>query len=226
MDSIILNSVMLLNNLNTLVMAQVATNYCCHGILGPHEQSGIITAPTIGLINVRNEPTFSKASQSKASGTQCDTVKQNKDTSNNSDSGEVHYKNYKQVKAICSQQDPDISKAQIYENLLEPFKYEQKVVTTPVTNRETTLYTCKYGHCRKTYNKVWNMIDHVRMHEGIKPYKCEHCQKAFTQKGNLKKHMRQHEFETVDDRRRFECEICHKKYTQRYNLKSHMLVHR
>ncbi|CAI2385030.1 unnamed protein product [Moneuplotes crassus] len=217
---------MLLNNLNTLVMAQVATNYCCHEILGPHEQSGIIAAPTISLISVRDKLKRSKASQSKASETQSDSEEQNKDTSKQVDSIEVHYKNYKQVKAICSQQDPDISKAQIYENLLKPFKYEQKIVTTPVTNRETTLYICKYGHCRKAYTKVWNMIDHVRMHEGIKPYKCEHCQKAFTQKGNLKKHMRQHEFETVDDRRRFECEICHKKYTQKYNLKAHMDAHR
>lgn len=85
--------------------------------------------------------------------------------------------------------------------------------------KEILMYKWKYEGCSKILPKPWNLLDHVRMHYGIKPYICEYCGNGFTQKGNLKKHMRQHVNPDVGDRKRHSCRFCGKGYTERYNLK-------
>jgi hypothetical protein len=130
----------------------------------------------------------------------------------------VHFETYKQLKEVAKDEDPGISKGEIYEKLLKPFRHEKKVSIDEATGKYRTLYVCKYGGCDKDYTKIWNLLDHVRMHENIRPYKCDTCGKTFTQKGNLKKHSKQHVLTSLKDRKRFKCEICNKKYTERYNL--------
>ena len=49
--------------------------------------------------------------------------------------------------------------------------------------------TCLIDGCGKTFNKSCNIKDHIRLHSGIKAFKCEECTKTFSQKGNLKKHV-------------------------------------
>lgn len=77
----------------------------------------------------------------------------------------------------------------------------------PTNNKFKVYYICKYNGCDKEFTKTWNLLDHVRMHEGIKPYKCSLCRKSFTQKGNLKKHLKQHTLKTLKERKRFCCEV-------------------
>lgn len=38
----------------------------------------------------------------------------------------------------------------------------------------TTVYICKYNNCNKEFTRTWSIIDHVRMHEGVRPYKCKY----------------------------------------------------
>ena len=47
---------------------------------------------------------------------------------------------------------------------------------------------CLINGCGKTFNKSCNIKDHIRLHTGIKAFKCNDCGKTFSQKGNLKKH--------------------------------------
>lgn len=49
-------------------------------------------------------------------------------------------------------------------------------------------YECPY--CRKVSKRKQDMIRHIRVHTGEKPYPCPHCDYAATQPNALKFHMK------------------------------------
>mmetsp|Transcript_26356 Transcript_26356/g.63553 ORF Transcript_26356/g.63553 Transcript_26356/m.63553 type:complete len:516 (+) Transcript_26356:313-1860(+) len=51
-------------------------------------------------------------------------------------------------------------------------------------------YTCDY--CGKICTQRSNIVAHVRIHTGEKPFVCKCCKKSFTQKSNLKRHLKTH----------------------------------
>ena len=59
--------------------------------------------------------------------------------------------------------------------------------------------------CSKQFNKGWSILDHVWMHENIRPFKCEHWEGSLTQKWNLKKYNRRHFATKLRERKRFKC---------------------
>jgi uncharacterized Zn-finger protein len=75
-----------------------------------------------------------------------------------------------------------------YSKRLDGYKYERKYVTNQETMRTNTIYWCKYGECPKTFNKAWDLLDHMRKHTGEKPYQCETWGIRFSQRGNIFKH--------------------------------------
>uniref|UniRef100_A0A7S3JGI9 C2H2-type domain-containing protein n=1 Tax=Euplotes harpa TaxID=151035 RepID=A0A7S3JGI9_9SPIT len=118
-----------------------------------------------------------------------------------------------------------MSKEEMYHELLKPYRYERIRVIDESTHKTRYYYNCGYAGCTKQFNKGWSILDHVRMHENIRPFKCEHCDKSFTQKCNLKKHNRKHLVAKLKDRKRFKCSVCEKGFTERYNLKAHIEKH-
>ena len=132
---------------------------------------------------------------------------------------EYNFETYKQLRQITKEVDPSLSKEEIYEMLLKPFRHQKVKVWSSSLQRFIISYDCKYSGCGKKFTKIWNLLDHVRMHEGIKPYECKLCNKTFTQKGNFKKHnIIQHSDISLSNRKKFECSFCSNKYTERYNL--------
>jgi len=92
---------------------------------------------------------------------------------------------------------------ELYVKLLSDFKYNVLKHYDEEKEKEVLEYQCGYGTCGKVLQKPWNLLDHVRMHQGVKPFQCEFCGKDFTQKGNLKKHVRQHLNPNVNNRKRY-----------------------
>lgn len=46
--------------------------------------------------------------------------------------------------------------------------------------------------CPKTFEGRGNLVHHLRVHTGEKPFKCDVCGMCFSQKGNMNKHVRKH----------------------------------
>ena len=111
------------------------------------------------------------------------------------------------------------SKDEMYSLLLKPYRYSKLQIPCRDSRKSRTVYSCGYEGCGKQFNKGWSILDHVRMHEGVKPFKCEHWDMAFTQKSNLIKHTRRHLVQKLKDRKRYKWSLCPKGFTERYNLK-------
>ncbi|KAH3897252.1 zinc finger protein egl-43-like [Dreissena polymorpha] len=60
---------------------------------------------------------------------------------------------------------------------------DQYPYATPVNVEDLT---CAY--CYKVFPHKGNLRRHIRIHEGIKPFKCEFCDKRFSDASNCKKH--------------------------------------
>uniref|UniRef100_A0A8C9F7N9 C2H2-type domain-containing protein n=1 Tax=Pavo cristatus TaxID=9049 RepID=A0A8C9F7N9_PAVCR len=77
---------------------------------------------------------------------------------------------------------------------------------------------CSY--CPKSFKKPSDLVRHVRIHTGEKPYKCEECGKSFTVKSTLDCHVKTHTGQKL-----FSCHVCSNSFSTKGSLKVHMRLH-
>ena len=81
--------------------------------------------------------------------------------------------------------------------------------------------THKCEACSLAFLTKGRLLQHMKTHTDIKPYKCPRCEKHFGQLSYLKTHMkRSHATEKM-----FSCNICFKSFAQKYILNKHMKSH-
>ncbi|WAR12221.1 ZN236-like protein [Mya arenaria] len=67
-----------------------------------------------------------------------------------------------------------------------------------------TSFSNKCSHCNKTFQKPSQLLRHVRIHTGDRPFKCHVCLKAFNQRGALQLHI----IGRHTDRKPHRCQFC------------------
>jgi hypothetical protein len=77
---------------------------------------------------------------------------------------------------------------------------------------------CKF--CGKPFPEVSQLIQHLPIHTGERPFKCEFCGKAFKLRHHMKDHARVHTGE-----RPFRCSLCGKTFSRSTILKAHEKTH-
>lgn len=111
-----------------------------------------------------------------------------------------------------------MTKSEVNLTILENYDYEIVEKQNPANGHKCTIFRWTYKDCRKEMETTWNMLDHARMHKGIKPFVCQYWHKRFTQKGNMRKHAKLHLTPHVDARRKYKCRFWGGGFTEKYNL--------
>ncbi|XP_078462550.1 zinc finger protein 236 isoform X1 [Lampetra planeri] len=117
---------------------------------------------------------------------------------------------------ICHQEFQRVST--LREHMRSHYKIRASLSTRSYKrNIDRSGFSHRCEHCMKTFQKPSQLIRHIRIHTGERPFTCEECGRAFNQKGALQIHKAKHTGE-----RPYRCAFCPHTFSQRGNLRAHI----
>lgn len=85
---------------------------------------------------------------------------------------------------------------------------------------ERSRYRCRKHACTKAFSRPSQLVRHMAVHMGEKPFKCPDCGRCFGRGSHLETHRRLHTGEKP-----FKCSACGKSFTQKSGLIVHVRKH-
>jgi len=82
------------------------------------------------------------------------------------------------------------------------------------SHNEGTWFTCHI--CQKKFSHKCDLKEHIRRHEGVKPYVCDECSKCFCTARDMRQHQVVH-----SDVKKFCCGFCGKDFKRPRGVKEH-----
>lgn len=81
-------------------------------------------------------------------------------------------------------------------------------------------FKCDFADCDMSFTTQGHLTDHKRRHSGERPYKCKDCGDKFMRSSTLKIHLRRHTGE-----RPYKCDKCERGFSESGNLRTHLKTH-
>ncbi|XP_069509267.1 zinc finger protein 583-like isoform X2 [Ambystoma mexicanum] len=115
-------------------------------------------------------------------------------------------------------ENPKLQRSEKYHEWESKRRHSNVVPGLPETLQNRRLYSCT--ECEKSFSRKGHLIQHRRIHTGVRPYQCNECEKSFSRKEHLMVHKRTH-----TGVRPYHCSMCEKSFTQMGVLIRHQRTH-
>ena len=98
---------------------------------------------------------------------------------------------------------------------------EAAIFAIKVNDANYEYFLCSSFTCKFSAKHYKDIVRHLRIHTGEKPFGCQYCDKKFDRQDNLKVHERIHTGEKP-----YKCTLCSYGCGDSGSLKKHMKIHK